>query len=411
MATKTFGRRGAAPRMASPAFQPARVAAAPAPAPVAEAAAEPSVFEWAIRDNKLVADLPILTFGMILFLVLVFLLEKRWAFDIGAGSELSLRSLIALGATSRDLVIDQGQWWRIALAPILHASTSHVVGNSIALAFIGMRLEPMIGRGWFLLIFVVSAIGGVAGSLYGNPSFISSVGASGAITGLLGPLFVMSFNPYADVDQQRKMRKTALRFGVPALLPLAWGASGGVDYFGHAGGALAGGAVGMAICVLWTHDSVRPNFARVAGMVALGGFALSFVASMFAATHYSAYAAEAGQYIRMAEMPKDMKISANRSAALLTRYPKDPMAHVLRAVYLVEERLLTEAEAELRKAIALAAADVAGAGIRIHAQAILAALLMDQGRRAEAKTLAADACRLGDSNPMKRLLTKAKLCS
>src|SRR5262249_59599907 len=111
-------------------------------------------------------------------------------------------------------------------------------------AFVGRRLEPMIGRGWFLLIFVVSAIGGVAGSLYGNPSFISSVGASGAITGLLGALFVMSFNPYADVDQQRKMRKTALRFGVPALLPLAWGASGGVDYFGHAGGALAGAPIG-----------------------------------------------------------------------------------------------------------------------------------------------------------------------
>jgi len=36
-----------------------------------------SAAEWAIRDNKLVADLPILTFGMILFLVLVFLLGQR----------------------------------------------------------------------------------------------------------------------------------------------------------------------------------------------------------------------------------------------------------------------------------------------------------------------------------------------
>src|SRR5215468_11218878 len=225
MATKTFGRRGAPARIASPSFQPVRVASAPtAPAIALDQPAEPGAFDW-LRDNKLIADIPFLTFGMIAFLLLIFWLEKRFAFDISRDGDLSVRSLIAFGATSRDLVVGSGQWWRIALAPLLHASVSHVVGNSIALAFVGIRLEPTIGRGWFLLIFVVSALGGVAGSLYGNPPGISSVGASGAITGLIGALFVMSFNPYADVDQQRAMRRTALRFGVPALLPLAWGAS------------------------------------------------------------------------------------------------------------------------------------------------------------------------------------------
>jgi membrane associated rhomboid family serine protease len=385
--------------------------AEPAPAPAVEPPAEPSTFDWAIRDNKLIADLPILTFGLIVFLSLVFVLEQRWAFDTGSGGELSLRSLIALGASSRDLVVGSGQWWRIGLAPILHASTSHIVGNCIALAFIGFRLEPTIGRCWFLLIFVVSAIGGEIGSLYGNLPFVSSVGASGAITGLLGALFVMSFNPYADVDQQTRMRKTALRFGVPALLPLAWGASGGTDYFGHAGGALAGGAMGMLICAIWSHDSVRPNFARVAGLVALGGFALSLVASGFAGAHYSAYAADASRFIRVSEMPKDMRVGAKRSVELLVRYPKDPMAHLLRSIALLEETHLGQAEAELRTAIELAAADVASGGVRLQAQTILAALLMEQGRHEEARTIAADACRLPDSHPMKPLLVKAKLCA
>jgi membrane associated rhomboid family serine protease len=192
MATKTFGRRGAPPRIASAAFQPVRVAAAPAA--VLDQPAEPSTFDL-LRDNKLIADIPFLTFGLIAFLLLIFWLEKRFAFDIGRDGDLSVRSLIAFGATSRDLVIGSGHWWRIALAPLLHASVSHVVGNSIALAFVGIRLEPMIGRGWFLLIFVISALGGVAGSLYGNPPGISSVGASGAITGMIGAFFVMSFNP------------------------------------------------------------------------------------------------------------------------------------------------------------------------------------------------------------------------
>src|SRR5579871_4900337 len=162
MATKTFGRRGAPARIASPAFQPVRVAAAPAA--VLEDA-EPSTFDL-VRDNKLLADIPFLTVGLIAFLVLVFWLEQRFAFDVGRDGSLSVRSLIAFGAVSHDLVVGSGQWWRIALAPVLHASTSHIVGNSIALFFVGVRLEPMIGRGWFLLIFVVSALGGTVGSLY-----------------------------------------------------------------------------------------------------------------------------------------------------------------------------------------------------------------------------------------------------
>jgi rhomboid protease GluP len=408
MATKTFGRRGAAARIASPTFQPVRVTAAPAA--VLDQDDQPSTFEWAIRDNKLIADIPYLTVGLIFFLVLVFALERHFAFDIGRDGNLSVRSLIAFGAVSHDLVVGSGQWWRIALAPLLHASTSHIVGNSIALFFVGVRLEPTIGRGWFLLIFVVSALGGVTGSLFGNAHGLSSVGASGAITGLIGALFVMSFNPYADVDQQRAMRKTALRFGVPALLPLAFGASGGVDYFAHAGGAIAGGATGMIICVVWSADSIRPNHARLAGLIALAGFAGALLASGFAAVHYPAYAAEAGQYVRLAEIPANMRAGAQKSADLVARYPRDPISHLLRAVYFVDEHRLNDAEAELRSAIALAAADIAGGAIRMQAQGILAALLADQGRHTEAKTLAADSCRGPDSDPMKRILAKAGLC-
>jgi membrane associated rhomboid family serine protease len=399
MATKTFGRRGAAPRMANPSFQPAP--AAVAPDPMVEQAAELSVFDWAIRDNKLIADLPLLTVGLILFLVVVFWLERRVAFDIGGG-ELSLRALIELGGASRDLVVGSGQWWRIALAPILHSSTAHILGNSVALAIVGLRLEPIIGRGWFLLIFVVSAIGGVAGSLYGNEPGVVSVGASDAITGLLAALVVMSFNPYADIDQRQTMRRTALRFGVPALLALAWAAWPGVDYFCDAGGALAGGAAGMVICAVWSHDSVRPDFARVAGIVALAGFAGSLLSFGFAATRYPGYAAGARQFVRLAEMPKDARSAAPQ--------PEDPMAHITRALELAENGHLGQAEAELREAIALTSADPAGRVIRIRAQGLLAALLQAQGRHEEAEAMAGETCRAArDFNAVTRLLLKDKV--
>ena len=407
MATKTFGRRGAPPRIASPSFQPLRVAAAPAA--VVEEPAEPSAFDW-MRENKLLADIPFLTLGLIVFLVVVFVIERSFAFDVGRDGNLSVRSLIAFGAVSRDLVVGSGQWWRVALAPLLHASTSHIIGNSVALFFVGVRLEPMIGRGWFLLIFVASALGGVVGSVCGNPAGLPSVGASGAITGLIGALFVMSFNPYADVDQQRAMRKTALRFGVPALAPLAWGASGGVDYFAHAGGAIAGGAIGVIICVVWSADSVRPNFARLAGRIALAGFAGALLCSGLAATHYSAYAADAAQYVRISDIPGDLRVGAQRSSELLARYPKDAMSHLIRAIYLVDEHRLAEAEGELRSTMTLAAVDIAGRPIQETAKALLAGVLLDQGRRAEAKTFAADRCRASSLDAMKRALVRAKLC-
>jgi membrane associated rhomboid family serine protease len=389
MATKTFGRRGAAPRIASPSFQPARVAEVAA-TPVVEQPAEPSAFHAAIRDNKLIADIPFLTFGLILLLVLVFMLEKRWAFDVDSGSELSSRSLIALGATSRDLVVGSGQWWRIALAPLLHASMSHVARTSIALAFVGMRLEPMIGRGWFLLIFVVSAIGGVAGSLYGNHPGVCSVGASGAVIGLLAALLVMSFNPYADVDQQRAMRRTALRFGVPALLPLAWGTLGGIGYLGLAGGALAGAATGMVICVVWSHDRVRPNFARTAGLVALAGFAGALLSAGVAANRYPVYAAEARQFIARTEMAGDVYVGRQRSAELLAR-----------AFRLMQQEQFDAAEAELRSLGALSGPD-ADPMIRAEAQVLLAAML--------AKQLAKESCRAPSSALMKWIMPKAKSC-
>jgi hypothetical protein len=166
----------------------------------------------------------------------------------------------------------------------------------------------------------------------------------------------------------------------------------------------------MTICAVWSADSIRPNHARLAGLLALAGFGCALLSSGFAAAHYPAYAAEAGQYVRQSEIPSNMRVGAQKSAQLIGRYPKDPIAHLLRAVYFVDEHRLHEAEAELRATIALAAADIAGGAIRVQAQAILAALLVDQGRHAEAKTLAAETCGGRGSDAMKRILVKAKVC-
>jgi hypothetical protein len=77
---------------------------------------------------------------------------------------------------------------------------------------------------------------------------------------------------------------------------------------------------------------------------------------------------------------------------------------------MVEARRLSDAEAELRTTMALAPPDAAGRAIRNQAQAMLAAVVLDQGRRSEAKSLAAGACRANDQAALRRILKEVKLC-
>ena len=124
----------------------------------------------------------------------------------------------------------------------LHASPSHLIGNGLILLLTGLWLERLLGRAWFTAVYAVSAVGGSAASVLMNPSGPVSVGASGAIMGLLGAAFVCSFHVAAH-ENKGKMRFWTLRLMVPALIP----SSGHIDYSGHFGGVLAGVAIGYVL--------------------------------------------------------------------------------------------------------------------------------------------------------------------
>ncbi|MBC9875775.1 rhomboid family intramembrane serine protease [Bradyrhizobium sp. INPA01-394B] len=405
MATNTFGRRGVVAPASRASFQSAAASASPA---VMRDDDEPSSHEGSIfGDNKLLADIPFLTLGLIFGLMVIFALQRSLAVDIARDGSLDVRSLIAQGASGYDLVVGRNEWWRIGLAPLLHGSQWHLIGNCVALFIVGVRVESLIGRGWFSLIFVASAVAGEAASLLGNGSGTVGVGASGAITGLIAALFVASFEPEADAETTISRLKTSLFFGIPALLPLAFGASGNVNYYAHGGGALAGAALAITPWLaFWSYDSLP----RSAGLVLLGGLVGSLVCAGFAAAHYRSYMADAGQYIRASEMPTSTREMASRSSDFVNRYPKDARAHLFRAIYFIEQNNPGPAETEVQTAMSLAASDVTGGPVRAAAQALLANLLLARGRTSEAKAMAAEVCRakLGD---LRRMLEKSKLCS
>ena len=83
-----------------------------------------------------------------------------------------------------------GEWWRIFTPMFLHYGPFHLAMNMYSLYFAGSILESIIGRWRFLLLYVVSGLAGSAGAFLWSPDSIG-VGASGAIFGVLGALFVL----------------------------------------------------------------------------------------------------------------------------------------------------------------------------------------------------------------------------
>jgi len=86
--------------------------------------------------------------------------------------------------------VANGDWWRLFTSAFLHASLIHIGFNMYFLWFVGSAVEQAMGRGRFILIYVVSALAGSAGALVFTPT-TPTVGASGALFGLLGAALIL----------------------------------------------------------------------------------------------------------------------------------------------------------------------------------------------------------------------------
>lgn len=124
-----------------------------------------------------------------------------------------------------------GEWWRLLTAPFLHAGLWHVGLNMFALWILGSLVEPLLGRWRFVAVYMVSALGGaVASYAFSSPGVIS-VGASGAVFGLLGATLVALRTLNRDVSG------VLVLLGINVVLGFVFP---GIDWRAHLGGLLAG---------------------------------------------------------------------------------------------------------------------------------------------------------------------------
>jgi membrane associated rhomboid family serine protease len=171
---------------------------------------------------------PAATIVLIAINVVVFLLERG-----GDSSSYVFRKGALTG-----IGVANGEWWRVGTAAFLHANALHILFNMYALWLLGRALERYIGTARFLAIYVVAGISGSAGALLLTNEYTATVGASGAIFGLMGALFVLE------------------RRGVPLIGPILPVllinlvislAYPGISIGGHIGGLIGGLLAALAL--------------------------------------------------------------------------------------------------------------------------------------------------------------------
>ena len=97
-------------------------------------------------------------------------------------------TLIELGAKV-NVLINNGQPWRLITCTFLHGGLAHIAFNMYALKIIGSEVEYVYGKIKYIVIYLISALGGSIFSYLFNANSIS-VGASGALFGLLGAMII-----------------------------------------------------------------------------------------------------------------------------------------------------------------------------------------------------------------------------
>lgn len=190
-------------------------------------------YNYEIRQPKVnMRNIPFVTVGLIVINVVIFILLEA------KGSTEDFELLYEYGAMYWPDVAEGGQWYRLITHMFLHAGSDHLFNNMFMLAVVGYNIEKEYGRFKYLLSYFICGIGGaVLSGLYDmkNYDFAVSVGASGAIMGIFGIMFVMVF-----LQARQNGQIAAPRLIIVFVLMVFGNMQEGVDWVAHLGGAVCG---------------------------------------------------------------------------------------------------------------------------------------------------------------------------
>ncbi len=182
----------------------------------------------------------IVTYGVLVLNVVVF------AIDALLNSQLT-----RLGALLPAWVGRYGEWWRLITAGFLHADLLHIAFNMYALYNLGRLLERFYGSARTSILYILSLIGSSTLVLLLSSPEVPTVGASGAIMGMLGGLLAYYWRYRDALAGGRNYLNQLIRL---ALINIGIGLLPGISMWGHAGGFLAGLGVGWALHPRYSYE-------------------------------------------------------------------------------------------------------------------------------------------------------------
>ena len=156
-------------------------------------------------------------------------------------------------------VTEQGEYYRLFTSMFLHFGFEHLMNNMVVLVLIGWNLEMEIGKVKYLIIYLLSGLGGNLLSAWWEiqtADYAISAGASGAVFGLIGTLLYVALRTHGRVGE---ISGRGIVFMI--IVSLYYGfTSSGVDNMAHIGGLVTGFLLGVLL--YWKYNRKDGTFAQ-----------------------------------------------------------------------------------------------------------------------------------------------------
>jgi len=186
----------------------------------------------------------------------------------GSAMDIDAATLFDFGAKYRTAIM-AGQWWRLITAGFLHGGVLHILMNMWVLFDVGAQVEESFGTSRFLVLYFVANLTAFLASTYWSSAL--SIGASGAIFGLIGAMIALGVRDgtaYGSAVRRLYMRWAVFAL-IMSLLP-------GIDIAAHVGG-LVGGFIVAYVSGTPTYSPMIERVWKGAAGVAVAVTAVAFV--------------------------------------------------------------------------------------------------------------------------------------
>jgi rhomboid protease GluP len=248
-------------------------------------------------------------------------------------------SLLKWGANFRPSTLD-GQWWRLFTNCFLHIGIFHLLMNMYALLYIGLLLEPHLGKTRFIAAYFLTCLTASTTSMLWHPLTISA-GASGAIFGLYGVFLAMLTTNLIEKTARKALLTSIVIFVGYNLLN---GLKGGIDNAAHLGGLLGGLIIGYAF-IPSLKDSEESEIQYKAILY------LSVLVIAFSTISYKNIPNDFGKYDKLIQEFAPTEARAMEVYKLAPNTPKEKMLYEIknRGIYYWNENITMLKEIEKLK--------------------------------------------------------------